>query len=293
MMRKELVGESDLNRMFLEEARISSRLTHPNIVNVYEVIEHDGVPTLVMEYLEGQPLWTVVRNAAVRFPLRLHLHVLAKVLAGLNAAHELGDYDGTALNLIHRDVSPHNVFLLYDGQVKVLDFGIAKAGSEVRRAPAAWESPACRRAAHSREAGPPRGRVRRGVPTWEALGSGATGVTGGGRRHPRSARQAPPPCPATSHRAARRDLPARAGAEPRRSFATAGEFQRELESCLFARARGGPDDLGRPCAALATERDAAKRASKHLVGACPMTATRDGRAWSRRQPPPSPPPSRA
>src|SRR5215471_9768826 len=95
MMRKELIGETALHRMFLEEARISARLTHPNIVHVYEVIEFEGVPTLVMEYLEGQPLWSLVRNPTVRFPLRLQLHALSKVLAGLRAAHELANYDGS------------------------------------------------------------------------------------------------------------------------------------------------------------------------------------------------------
>ncbi|HZU82518.1 MAG TPA: serine/threonine-protein kinase, partial [Polyangiaceae bacterium] len=127
MLQPQLLGNSTAQRMFLEEARISARLAHPNIVQVYEVIEHSGVPTMVMEYLEGQPLATVLRDDPSRLPLHLHLLVLSRVLAGLHAAHELRDYDGTPLNLIHRDVSPHNVFLMFDGQVKVLDFGIAKA----------------------------------------------------------------------------------------------------------------------------------------------------------------------
>jgi len=133
MMRRQLVGDEESHRMFLEEARISARLTHPNIVQVYEVIEFDDTPTIVMEYLEGQPLYSILATgAAARLPLPLHLHILTKVLDGLHAAHELRDYDGTLLHLIHRDVSPHNVFVLFDGQVKVLDFGIAKAvGSEV------------------------------------------------------------------------------------------------------------------------------------------------------------------
>jgi serine/threonine protein kinase len=130
MMRRQLVGDEESHRMFLEEARISARLAHPNIVQVYEVIAFDDTPTIVMEYLEGQPLYAIL--SAGPLPLPIHLHILIRVLDGLHAAHELRDYDETPLRLIHRDVSPHNVFVLFDGQVKVLDFGIAKAvGSEV------------------------------------------------------------------------------------------------------------------------------------------------------------------
>ncbi len=132
IMRRELLGEPELLQMFLEEARISARLAHPNIVHVFEVGEHEGCPCIVMEYLEGQPLSSMLVRAPEKPPLPLHLCVLAKALAGLHAAHELRDYDGTSLRLVHRDVSPHNVFVLFDGQVKVLDFGIAKAaGSEI------------------------------------------------------------------------------------------------------------------------------------------------------------------
>jgi serine/threonine protein kinase len=132
IMRRELLGEPELLQMFLEEARISARLAHPNIVHVFEVSEHEGCPCIVMEYLEGQPLSSMLVRAPEKPPLPLHLQVLAKALAGLHAAHELRDYDGTSLKLVHRDVSPHNVFVLFDGQVKVLDFGIAKAvGSEI------------------------------------------------------------------------------------------------------------------------------------------------------------------
>ena len=132
IMRRELLGEPELLQMFLEEARISARLAHPNIVHVFEVGEHEGCPCIVMEYLEGQPLSSMLVRAPEKPPLPLHLQVLAKALAGLHAAHELRDYDGTSLKLVHRDVSPHNLFVLFDGQVKVLDFGIAKAvGSEV------------------------------------------------------------------------------------------------------------------------------------------------------------------
>lgn len=124
--------ESDTNfvTMFLDEARLSARLNHLNVVQTYEVGEADGRHMIVMEYLEGQSFAAVLarsRNRKLPVPLAVHLRVVVDTLAGLHYAHELTDFDGTPLGLVHRDVSPHNVFVLFDGHVKVLDFGIAKA----------------------------------------------------------------------------------------------------------------------------------------------------------------------
>lgn len=131
-MRPELLGDETARKMFLHEARISARLNHVNVVQVFEVIEWRGSPTIVMECLEGASLSDVLRSAEGAFPRALYLQTLCSTLAGLHAAHELLDFDGQPLGLVHRDVSPHNVFLLFDGTVKVLDFGIAKtASSEV------------------------------------------------------------------------------------------------------------------------------------------------------------------
>jgi serine/threonine protein kinase len=116
-------------RMFLAEARLSARLNHPNVVQVNEVLEQDGIPVIVMEYLEGRALSQVLRHVWDRLPLKEHLRILAETLHGLHYSHELCDYDGTPLNVVHRDMSPHNVFVTYDGSVKVLDFGLAKIGS--------------------------------------------------------------------------------------------------------------------------------------------------------------------
>jgi serine/threonine-protein kinase len=82
-----------------------------------------------MEYLDGQPLNRILWRMTGRggLPLGLHLRVIADVLGGLHYAHELADYDGAPLGVVHRDVTPHNVFVTYDGTVKVVDFGIAKA----------------------------------------------------------------------------------------------------------------------------------------------------------------------
>jgi serine/threonine protein kinase len=127
MMRSQLIGDVESHRMFIEEARISARFSHPNIVQVHEVFEYNGTPTMVMEYLEGQPLAAILRGDGMPAPRNLLVYVLTKVLAGLGSAHDLRDFDGMPLNLVHRDISPHNIFVMFDGQVKILDFGIAKA----------------------------------------------------------------------------------------------------------------------------------------------------------------------
>ncbi len=127
-MKPSLKMEPEFARMFMTEARLAARLNHPNIVQTNEVFEFEGLPVIVMEYLEGQSLSNVRGRArgTSRFTLAMHLRVLADILDGLHYSHELTDYDGTPLEVVHRDVSPHNVFVTFDGQVKLLDFGIAK-----------------------------------------------------------------------------------------------------------------------------------------------------------------------
>ncbi len=113
--------------MFLDEARLAARLSHPNIVQTYEVGESDGRYFIAMEYLEGQSLRTIQRRLSpAGLPLDEELRVLAETAHGLHYAHGLKAFNGERLNVVHRDVSPQNVFLNYDGQVKLLDFGIAK-----------------------------------------------------------------------------------------------------------------------------------------------------------------------
>jgi tRNA A-37 threonylcarbamoyl transferase component Bud32 len=127
VLRKSLAGDPEFRAMFLSEARLAARLHHPNIVQTNEVLELDGVPVMVMEYLEGQPLsQVIVRGREAGFSLAMQLRVLVDALHGLHAAHELADFDGTPLGVVHRDVSPHNLFVTLAGEAKVLDFGIAK-----------------------------------------------------------------------------------------------------------------------------------------------------------------------
>ncbi len=126
-----LAADPEFLQMFLEEARLSARLNHANIVQINEVGFDGAHHFMAMEYLEGQPLESIVRRATNnddgRFTTAMHLRIISDACIGLHYAHELADIDGKPLNIVHRDVSPHNVFVTYAGQVKVLDFGIAKA----------------------------------------------------------------------------------------------------------------------------------------------------------------------
>jgi serine/threonine protein kinase len=121
---------ADFVRMFQDEGRLAARLSHPNIVQSHEVGSEEGHEFIAMEYLEGQPLSNVQerawRDEQPGFPLDMQLHVLCLVLEGLEYAHNLRDYGDRQLNIVHRDVSPQNVFITYSGHVKLVDFGIAK-----------------------------------------------------------------------------------------------------------------------------------------------------------------------
>lgn len=116
------------SQMFLDEARLSARLSHSNIVQTYEVGEENGRQFIVMEYLDGPSLFRLNRLATPTggVPLRMVVQVLSNVLSGLHYAHSLKDFDGSSLNVVHRDVSPQNVMVTTQGECKLLDFGIAK-----------------------------------------------------------------------------------------------------------------------------------------------------------------------
>jgi serine/threonine-protein kinase len=128
-LKPELADDQNYVVMFLEEARLAARLTHPNIVQTNEVGSEGHRHYMVMEFLDGRSLHRVVRRLADRggLPVAAHLRVIAESLLGLHYAHELREFDGQPLGIVHRDVSPLNVFVTFDGQTKVIDFGIAKA----------------------------------------------------------------------------------------------------------------------------------------------------------------------
>lgn len=128
--------ESEYVQMFRDEAVIASKLQHPNLVEVYELGLNGEEHYIAMEHLHGHDLSRTLRRMRhQRVPLMFQqaITIVRDVAAGLHYAHERVDDDGNLLNIIHRDISPHNVFLTYGGEVKVVDFGIAKANSQIAR----------------------------------------------------------------------------------------------------------------------------------------------------------------
>ena len=123
----QLVTEQEFLTMLFDEARLSALIRHPNVVDIYELGHADNMYFIAMEYLEGQALSTLIAAGAKGYDL--DPCAVARLIAagGLHAAHELHTSSGKALELVHRDISPANLMVLYDGSVKVLDFGVAKA----------------------------------------------------------------------------------------------------------------------------------------------------------------------
>jgi len=123
---------AEFMRMFLDEARLAATLDHPNIVHVYDIGEHAGSFFFAMEYVHGQSLLRIMRqitSARRWLPVEHALGIVIGTCAGLHHAHDKVGLDGQPLGIVHRDVSPPNILISYDGAVKVADFGIAKAAS--------------------------------------------------------------------------------------------------------------------------------------------------------------------
>jgi serine/threonine-protein kinase len=125
-----LLERSRFVRMFTDEAKIAARLVHPNIVQIHELGEESGVPYIAMEYVRGRDLYLVTRRLLAlgrRFPPEFVVRVVAELCQGLQHAHDFCMADGRHQEIVHRDVSPRNVLLGFDGEVKLTDFGVARA----------------------------------------------------------------------------------------------------------------------------------------------------------------------
>ncbi|MBL9043671.1 MAG: protein kinase [Myxococcales bacterium] len=123
-------AEDEFVRMFKNEARLASRLKHPNIVDIFDQGEIDGSFYLAMEFIHGEDLRGIAQQSDAvnrRPPIAVVCRIIMDILAGLHYAHALADDAGRPLGVVHRDVSPQNILVTYDGVVKIIDFGIAKA----------------------------------------------------------------------------------------------------------------------------------------------------------------------
>ena len=289
-LRPDLAGEAAAVQMFLEEGRLSARLRHPNVVQTNEV-GFDGTNYFIeMEYLEGQSVTAVTKRAARDghggLALPLAVYVLAQTLAGLHYAHELIDHDGTDLSIVHRDVSPHNVFVTYEGEVKVLDFGIAKAAGSISETKTGFLKGKVTYMAPEQVARKPLDRrvdvFAVGVILWEALtGKRMWGDLDDFEIFLKLRSDAIP-----SPSSVRADVPAALEAvcmralarEPAERFATAAEMQRELEAWLEeSGARVGAKELAaRTSELFAEDRAATKAEIEAQIKATPVDGSQIG-----------------
>ncbi|HLL00332.1 MAG TPA: protein kinase [Myxococcaceae bacterium] len=133
-MLSNLSSLPDFVEMFRDEARLAARLSHPNIIQIHELGFIEGCYYICMEYLAGEDFSTTLRQAGKKrqyTPIPIVMRVLADAARGLHYAHDFTNESGQPLHVVHRDISPSNLYVTYQGQVKVLDFGIAKASSRL------------------------------------------------------------------------------------------------------------------------------------------------------------------
>ncbi|HEU4614040.1 MAG TPA: serine/threonine-protein kinase, partial [Kofleriaceae bacterium] len=127
------MGEDrDFIKMFIDEAKIAGQLAHANICQIFELGRIDGSHFIAMEYIWGKDLLQIqnrLRKTKQPMPINMACFVIAKVLEGLDYAHRKRDQLGRPLEIVHRDCSPQNILISYEGEVKIIDFGIAKAAS--------------------------------------------------------------------------------------------------------------------------------------------------------------------
>ncbi|RKG68142.1 serine/threonine protein kinase [Corallococcus terminator] len=252
-VRAFLASDPDFVQMFIAEARLASRLNHANVVQIFDFDKHEDTYYLAMEYVRGCSLWELrkrSKEAMTPMPPTLVAHIGAEVARGLHYAHRLR-VNGELLHLVHRDVTPHNVLVSYDGAVKLTDFGIAKAGNKltnpgVLKGKFAYMSPEQARG----ESVDVRTDVfALGVVLWELLTGGRlfqgdseiavlravqeSTIVPPARLNP----DVPPDLDAAICRALERDLSKR--------FQTAGELERALAQCVLNKARSVDDtDVG-------------------------------------------------
>ena len=309
-VRSFLSDDEGFVRMFINEARLVSRLNHANVVQIFDFDKHEDSYYLAMEYVRGSSLWELrkrCREKGIRMPPVLVAHVGAQVAAGLHYAHRTKSPEGESLGLVHRDVTPHNVLLSFDGAVKLTDFGIAKAGNRltqpgVLKGKFAYMSP---EQARGEEVDARTDIFALGVVLWEMLTGGRLFDGDSEVAVLRAVRESVIVPPARLNP----DVPAALDTvvltalerEPEARFQSAGEMERALAQCVLRSATSVDDtDVGTfvrrlfdvpltqfmPAPALLQDRSRSRSGGIPPVGTEPTTPSPE-----RAEPPSAPPAS--
>ncbi len=128
-MLPQLTSEKEMTDYFIDEAKLAALLQHDNIIHIYDFGAMDGSYFIAMEYLFGKDLNSILNKSREKeLPLSIEnvLFITSQICQGMEYAHNIKDFHGKSLNIIHRDITPHNIFITYDGKIKIIDFGIAK-----------------------------------------------------------------------------------------------------------------------------------------------------------------------
>ena len=129
-----MADNDDFITMFVDEAKLAAQLTHNNIIHIYDLGKVDAYHYIAMEYVEGKDLRSLLKMGQERgypLPIELALLIASKIANALDYAHRRVGLDGKELSLVHRDVSPQNILISFEGDIKLCDFGIAKATTKV------------------------------------------------------------------------------------------------------------------------------------------------------------------
>jgi serine/threonine-protein kinase len=291
ILRPEAIEDEHVLALFMDEARIAMRLHHPNVIRTREVIAEPPDYLLAMDFQNGQSLLQVLRRLGrPGVPLDEHIYILTKVLAGLSYAHELKDEHGQPFGIVHRDVSPANVLVSYTGEVKLLDFGIAKATGAlaatqdgVVKGKLGYAAP---EQCLGKPADPRSDLYAVGVMLWEAI-AGRRRASGETWHSVLQARlddaepqleevcpEAPAPLTAIVRRALARD--------PDQRYSTAREFQSDLESYLGE--KKGPRIGAVRLAAMLKPHFDQDRADQHKAVQAFLGSLKSGGSGQRRLP---------
>ncbi|HEY1099556.1 MAG TPA: serine/threonine-protein kinase, partial [Myxococcota bacterium] len=135
-IRPHLSSQPNFVQMFLNEAKLAAQLNHPNIVQIYDLGRVNDSYFIAMEYISGRDMSRIIpkaEKAGISFPMIYALRIASNVCEGLYFAHTKGDAYGNPLNIVHRDITPENILVSFSGTVKIVDFGIAKANTQLEQ----------------------------------------------------------------------------------------------------------------------------------------------------------------